>query len=347
MILVDEIESFDGTVTKLSEIQSLYYNQINRAGNGDNIDKIVSDSVLTGKIIIDSKGTIYNLNPNEKAFLTYIETNLQNILDGTILELLDHIQTIERNPNFLATLYETDGKLNDFSKKVLKVIFDYKRFRNSKKKSGWFCRKINIKACPFCNNQYTLVANRKGPKQDLSFTLDHFFPKSKYPYLAISMYNLVPCCGSCNQKKSDSVVDVSLDFHPYHSSLHESTYFKVDLPDNIHKMNAIDLEKEPEKSFKIKYATRYKQTEDLFKKHDNTFNITGLYERHSDIAKRLVYLSNQYSKNGTNIHKALGLVTSKKSALEYLLGNYLNEHEINKRPLSKLTIDIATKFKLL
>lgn len=346
MIRINKIESFDKTVTTLADIKSEYFQHINTAGNGDSIKKTIEDAISYSKII-DINGDTYKLSSDESLLLEHINQNLQNIIDGNASELKNHINIINSNTNHKKVIYQPSGELSKFSKNVLAKIFDYKKFRSSKKKSGWYCRKLNIKACPFCNNQYTLVANRKGIKQDLSFTLDHYFPKSKYPYLAISMYNLIPCCGSCNQKKSDKNVNLDLDFHPYHSNLNLATYFKVGLPDKIYKMDASALNKESERSFPIIFKHRYKETKQIAKHHDKTYNLSGLYERHSDIAKRLVYLSKQYSKNGIAIHKALGLITSKKSALEYLLGNYLNEEDINKRPLSKLTQDIAKQFNLL
>ena len=38
---------------------------------------------------------------------------------------------------------------------------------------------------------------------------DHFYNKSKYPLLAISFYNLVPVCGTCNHTKGKNDVDYS------------------------------------------------------------------------------------------------------------------------------------------
>jgi hypothetical protein len=49
------------------------------------------------------------------------------------------------------------------------------------------------------------------------FDLDHFFPKSKYKYLAINFYNLIPICKWCNYLKNESdPLYIKNDiFHPY------------------------------------------------------------------------------------------------------------------------------------
>ena len=44
--------------------------------------------------------------------------------------------------------------------------------------------------CPYCGIG--------GPRQ-----FDHYLPKEKFPEFSVHSYNLVPCCGVCNGKKSD------------------------------------------------------------------------------------------------------------------------------------------------
>lgn len=45
--------------------------------------------------------------------------------------------------------------------------------------------------CPYCGIG--------GPRQ-----FDHYLPKEKFPEFSVHSYNLVPCCGVCNGKKSDT-----------------------------------------------------------------------------------------------------------------------------------------------
>lgn len=45
------------------------------------------------------------------------------------------------------------------------------------------------------------IFDLKGIKKDKNhFTLDHFIPKGKFPYFALSLYNLIPSCYPCNSK---------------------------------------------------------------------------------------------------------------------------------------------------
>ncbi|TDY36858.1 HNH endonuclease signature motif containing protein [Janthinobacterium sp. 75] len=50
--------------------------------------------------------------------------------------------------------------------------------------------------CPYCGIG--------APRQ-----FDHYLPKEKYPELSVHAHNLVPCCGTCNGKKSDIWLDAT------------------------------------------------------------------------------------------------------------------------------------------
>lgn len=55
----------------------------------------------------------------------------------------------------------------------------------------------NLSICPYCGAKsivmYAGTGNRTVKPQ-----IDHFLPKSKYPYFAVSFNNLFPVCGDCN-----------------------------------------------------------------------------------------------------------------------------------------------------
>ncbi|KRP45448.1 hypothetical protein SAMN04490190_0809 [Pseudomonas libanensis] len=82
--------------------------------------------------------------------------------------------------------------------KELKKVFNYDRFIS--KYGTWnaytLCKKSKARICPYCNHAYAFTIECK----DGAFrpTLDHFFLKDQYPHLALTLYNLVPSCSSCN-----------------------------------------------------------------------------------------------------------------------------------------------------
>lgn len=57
-----------------------------------------------------------------------------------------------------------------------------------------------IKVCPYCNRDY--INSREDQS---SAQMDHFYSKNYFPFLAISLYNLIPTCATCNRIKSDKI----------------------------------------------------------------------------------------------------------------------------------------------
>jgi len=108
-------------------------------------------------------------------------------------------------------------------------LFNYTRF-TTKQKHGWdaygLCNEARCRICPYCQQAYafTLLVDEHKIFRP---TLDHFYAKSIYPYLGISLYNLVPSCYTCNsalKRDIDFLADNHL--HPLEDS--EDIRFEVD-----------------------------------------------------------------------------------------------------------------------
>lgn len=71
--------------------------------------------------------------------------------------------------------------------------------------------RLNIRACPYCNRQFIdpiAIKNEENEEIEKRYNtgdLDHILPKSQYPLYAVSLWNLTPCCKTCNEtfKSSD------------------------------------------------------------------------------------------------------------------------------------------------
>jgi uncharacterized protein (TIGR02646 family) len=57
-----------------------------------------------------------------------------------------------------------------------------------------FIRRTKIRVCPYCGLTIIEPSDNRTKHQ-----IDHFFPKGKYPFLALSYYNLIPSCDKCNE----------------------------------------------------------------------------------------------------------------------------------------------------
>lgn len=89
--------------------------------------------------------------------------------------------------------------------KVCKKIFkygalNYKKSCQKESTAYWLQRQLGVKVCPYCNRMYTTTL---FGEDKIRPDFDHFYPESKYPYLAVSLFNLIPSCSMCNKRKSD------------------------------------------------------------------------------------------------------------------------------------------------
>ena len=105
------------------------------------------------------------------------------------------------------------------AKEIYKEIFDYGKFSGSnqsisERTAYWLQKQLDVKVCPFCNRIYTTTLFNRSVRP----AFDHFYPKSTYPYLAVSLFNLIPICDICNKAKSNKLDPI---IYPYDESFDE------------------------------------------------------------------------------------------------------------------------------
>lgn len=122
------------------------------------------------------------------------------------------------------TLFDEQGwnkakKVTDLekAKKFLTRCFPYGRFASKEEKqydAYRYCKAMDINVCVYCNAQLTHTVTRESGKA-IRPQIDHFLPKSRFPMFALSFYNIIPACQSCNFLKGDTICDLSEIYHPY------------------------------------------------------------------------------------------------------------------------------------
>lgn len=70
-------------------------------------------------------------------------------------------------------------------------------------------KEMRIYSCPYCNRNYVGFIDWESSK--MNSQLDHIYPKSLFPEFAISLYNFILSCASCNHAKGEKI----LLYHPY------------------------------------------------------------------------------------------------------------------------------------
>ena len=193
---------------------------------------------------------------------------------------------------------------------------------------------IGVESCPYCNRTYIYTLSKDNVRPDY----DHYFPKSKYPYLCVSMFNLVPSCKQCNQLKSSQYRDI---IYPYDEEFGNDGFFEID----IAKIKDITSLINPSSKFEIKLnVVQGTKLEKKIKYSDKMFRLEKLYSKHTDYVKDLIKLSRIYKPE---------FIKSLESTFKWFNGDlkdilYLtkfNSNEFHKRTLSKFTSDIIKQLE--
>ncbi|GGE92906.1 HNH endonuclease [Chishuiella changwenlii] len=118
---------------------------------------------------------------------------------------------------------------------------------------------IMTKRCPYCT-----IGTVK--------TIDHFLPKSYYPYLALTPSNLVPSCTDCNKGVLHNYPSKAEEqsFHPYFDDVESVIWIKSELmiSDSLFFQYKVISEK-PQEWDEVKYQRA--------QRHFNDYNINELF----------------------------------------------------------------------
>lgn len=115
---------------------------------------------------------------------------------------------------------------------IIKIesLFNYKKF--IEKKGDWNAYTLvgchGLRICPYCQLHHVNYHNSETKDAlDLRPPLDHFLPKSRYPYLAVSLQNLVPSCHQCNSSIKRDTDPGRLMPHPFDTAESVNISFQV------------------------------------------------------------------------------------------------------------------------
>ena len=280
---------------------------------------------------------------NLKTDLKYFKEHFREIvLAGEMdLEYYSNVNVSEFMKTFMIRLYKdfTQHKFNDDNeddKKDKKV--------NSINNAHHFFRELNIRTCSYCNRHYTFTLDDKTAK--VSPEYDHFYDKASYPLLAVSFYNLVPSCHTCNHAKRNNPVKVN----PYFSGFKRKFELQNEEGERMPINEIINQKKGGRIGFgKLGESPDEKKREKDEQCNIDTFGLKGLYEMHDDYINEIVEKTIAYSPS---VKQALvdafqDQAYSPQQVDDFVWGKYLNAAQYEKRPLSKLTRDILEQLGIL
>ena len=279
---------------------------------------------------------IPRLESEQDAFLNIMKDEFSFLKDYK--GLLDNF--IDKEPRLAEYLKKSYDKIDS---ELRKKIIDLK----------------NISVCPYCNRNYINSTHKMlhcnncnqdlfvidevekecpGCKQEINgqtkvvntAQLDHFFPKDSYPLFAVSFYNLIPSCYSCNHVKSNK----GLEYSPYDTSFPfddiKFTYVPKSVDDIEIKIDSHDSD---------------------FKKGIRILGIEELYQSHVDVVNELIWkkevYTDSYREGLSEILNQTNLELSKSEVNRFITGHYTDKENYGKRPLSKMVTDISKEIGLV
>ncbi len=274
------------------------------------------------------------------------EFTLKDILFSDTKKIKIMIQSID---NKIQTL--TIKQKKEIYEKI-KKLFNYSDKYQSKVLTPFFTENFNFRTCFYCNKDF--ITNFKKEKNKLvsTFQLDHFYDKGTYPYLALSFYNLIPSCPTCNSSKvkgskntfeHDSNVgkfqnetciapnDKNFDFH-------QKVKFKLLLEpscENLHIKSKDDID-----------ITLKEQFSDMYNKYIEIFKLNERYKAHKDIVFDMIQKAELYPESRLKELQVLTGIPFQQIKKDIF--NLIDENEdLSKQPFSKLIIDMSQELKIL
>lgn len=248
----------------------------------------------------------YEISLCEEAINTYFSRLKEYVLADEERLLAKHL---EYEAAFIKSETPETKNAHALLAKIYEDLYD----DFTKEYAYYFFRELNIRTCPYCNRNYTFTVKDEDKKTRPEY--DHFYNKSSNPLLAVSFYNLVPSCHTCNHIKGTDSLGINPYFHGFKGE------FKI-APDGA--FLGYEPESEDEKNDMRKLA------------------LNGLYMEHDDYVQEIFAKAQAYNEHAREalVDSFQGAGESPAEVYDFVWGKNLeNARQIN-RPLSKLTRDI-------
>lgn len=213
---------------------------------------------------------------------------------------------------------------------------------------------LNLKTCPYCNRQFIHIYldNEDGETKTMRPDLDHYFPKSCYPFLGISLFNLIPSCSMCNSRFKGRIDFFTIPhINPFDENFGKNGKFRTNFEKRSNGDYDIDYltSISSNNNFKLQLEVKNNEEKEKIDNSNNTFKLDGLYKNHKDYAHGIIKKTLMYNKSKIEelmeIYEG-NLFSSKEQLMETIMGNYLTPEKQGEHVLAKLTQDIFDEFKI-
>lgn len=325
---------------------------LDRFDSLNKIDSYMKDNKINKDIKLYEAGDYNNI-------ISFYCNEIKSIIDESIYS--DNIKDLVKMKSDIINLKYLNLNKSEFTKHMSSIIKECKKkyidiisndyidiekyyrynLDNDEKWSAYhYVFELGLKTCPYCNRQYiTPIYSDNGRVRG---DIDHFFSKSKYPYLSMSIYNLIPCCRFCNSSlKLDKEFTYNDNLNPFEYGISDILEFDF-IPKSYASFYGLD-------DIEVQFKSKKNSSKELVYKAEKNceiFKLSELYGYHSDIVKKIILKRMVYSdKYLDNLCQNYSeLIKSKEDAIQFLLYQNLDHDDLD-NPLSILVKDLIEWIK--
>lgn len=170
------------------------------------LNKKISDAYIT---LMNTKTLRKHWKDTCKAIpeLSGFNFSLKTLLSAPFKMLLSIAKAFDK-----ALEVANEQRKAEIKKTLLEKVFKYDTYYQRTKITPFFrdhADELRLHTCHYCDmayiNTYEYTDKGSGCKRKAShFDLDHVLGKADYPIFALSLYNLVPSCPTCNERLKGS-----------------------------------------------------------------------------------------------------------------------------------------------
>ena len=284
-----------------------------------------------------------NIEDNASELFSFLFPDKSTLDKNKLLELLTG------NPAVLKKSIKIDS---ENGKEIVKQIFNYK-YLISKYREEFtaFILLLNVNVCPYCGRSFTTTVIEKKESYVRTCQVDHFYPQAIYPWLALSIWNMIPSCGFCNHQKGDKLIPI---LYPYKEETGDMYRFTT------HPVNDISYlvgGRDSEEDFMVSlepaippadpadlsdYEKRIENEIDLFK-------INELYSTHNNYVSCIFRQRYIFGKPYIDslISSFGNIFRTQEDVRATLYLKSIDSNSIGSNPLDKLTRDIDHEIDML
>lgn len=287
----------------------------------DFVNERISDSTLNAPLI------------------RFINDNLEDIIMG--------------EPQILKTVNYKFKRHKYYKKTILnkvKKIFDYPKFRN-KSPDAYdaydLAKLLGVRTCLYCNRVYTLTVSngKKNEEKIIRPQFDHFIDKAENPLLALSIFNLIPSCETCNSRlKGSKKFNLKSYIHPFLDDVINEYKYSF----NPYTTSSV-LGGSSDLSVRINITTTDAAKRNKINNSKSVFRLEEIMSSHSEELRDLLVIRHHFSKEYLSqlLKTYQGLKLSRDEIYRIIFGVYYDEEDFSKRPFSKLKKDILRELQLI